>query len=256
MIGFRILIVLLVASITHEVHSENCPPSFPRNSAVIPTSKSWSEWQKWHRRFKQQARTERPPLVFLGDSITQGWTKEGIRTWNRFYKARGAANFGIAGDRTQHLLYRIQDGYFQENQPQVVVVMIGTNNIKGQRNTPRETVEGIEQVVSVLTKQLPTTQIILLGILPCGETASSQERLDATVVNVVLSEKEFGKTVLFLDLGQHFLERKGRISKEIMHDYLHLSAKGYQILANALEPSLKRLEPREEKSTSSSIQDH
>ncbi|MEQ8211306.1 MAG: GDSL-type esterase/lipase family protein [Lacipirellulaceae bacterium] len=241
MIGLRILIVLTAALSTVDTLGQNIKLPTSCHSAVVPASKDWSEWTKLHRRFKQQSSTERPRLIFLGDSITQGWTKEGLKTWNHYYNPLAAANFGIAGDRTQHLLYRIQDGYFLENQPEVVVVLIGTNNIKEQRNTPPETVEGIEKVVEVLAKQLPKTRILLLGILPCGESPTSQQRQDTAAVNLSLSQKSFGETVRFLDLGQHFLQSEGMISKEIMPDFLHLSSKGYQLLAEKLEPRLQQL---------------
>ena len=233
--------VLLVLIATAQVWSQSCLPFEEPHPAIVPVAQDWPDWRRWHHRYKEISKRDAPRVVFLGDSITQGWAREGKSSWNRHFSELPAANFGIAGDRTQHVLWRVADGCFQHSRPEVVVLLIGTNNIKEKRNTPRETVEGIKAVCDLLADRLPESQIMLLGLLPCGESAQSQQRVDAAIVNAELQATTFSQRVTYLDVSQDFVEPDGTISKQIMPDYLHLSAAGYEQFANAILPTLRQL---------------
>src|SRR5262245_10460605 len=131
-------------------------------ATVVPEPRS-GPWMDLHRDFLKRAESGNIDLLFLGDSITQGWG--GARkTWDRFYTPRKADNFGIGGDRTQHVLWRIQNGELAGIEPKVVVLMIGTNNASG--NTPDEIAQGITAIVGELRKRLPKSKILLLGVFP------------------------------------------------------------------------------------------
>jgi lysophospholipase L1-like esterase len=187
-----------------------------------------------HRDFLKRAENGNIDLLFLGDSITQGWG--GARkTWDRFYTPRKADNFGIGGDRTQHVLWRIQNGELARIEPKVVVLMIGTNNASG--NTPDEIAQGITAIVGELRKRLPKTKILLLGVFP-REPKPSPMRERLARVNEKIAKLDDGSNVRYLDIGKAFLSEDGTISKEIMPDYLHLSQKGYRVWAEAMEPTL------------------
>jgi lysophospholipase L1-like esterase len=193
-----------------------------------------------HKRFLDRGSPEQikkqgdVDLLFLGDSITQGWNDNAV--WKRHYGPRHAANFGIGGDRTQHVLWRIQNGELEHIRPKVVVLMIGTNNAGS--NGPDEIAQGVTTIVENLRKQLPKSKILLLGVFPRGPKAGTAVRDKLKSVNERISRLDDGSNVRYLDIGKAFLEEDGAISKEVMPDYLHLSLKGYQIWADAIEPTL------------------
>ncbi len=207
---------------------------------VVPKPRQ-GRWMDLHRSFVERAKQGHVDLLFLGDSITQGWNDNEV--WRRYYGPRNAANFGIGGDRTQHVLWRIQNGELDGIEPKVVVLMIGTNNASS--GTADEIAQGITAIVEELRHRLPKARILLLGIFPRGQKPdATREKLQA--VNAKIARLDDGSHVKFLDIGQSFLNEDGTISREIMPDYLHLSRKGYRIWADAMEPTLWSLldEPR------------
>jgi lysophospholipase L1-like esterase len=124
--------------------------------------------------------------------------------------------------------------------PKAAVVMIGTNNSNGEDNTPEQIADGVTAIVQTLRQRLPNTKILLLGIFPRGENFNPQ-RGKLTQINQVLAKLDDGKNVHFLDIGPKFLNPDGILPAEIMPDYLHLSKKGYEIWADAIEPKLTEL---------------
>src|SRR5207237_1337936 len=153
--------------------------------------------------------------------------------WQRFYAPRNPANFGIGGDRTQHVLWRIENGEVEGIKPKVAVLMIGTNNSRD--NTADEIADGIKAIVRRLQEKLPDTKILLLAVFPRGEKpGATRDKLNE--VNEKIASLGDGTRVTYLDIGKHFLNEDGTISKEIMPDFLHLSPKGYRIWADAIEP--------------------
>ncbi len=197
-----------------------------------------------HRGFLDRAKKgNKDPvdLLFLGDSITQGWHDNAV--WKRFYGPRNAANFGIGGDRTQHVLWRIQNGELEGIEPRVVVLMIGTNNASS--GTADEIAQGVTAIVTELRHRLPEARILLLGVFPRGQKPdATREKLQA--VNEKIAKLDDGSHVKYLDIGKAFLNEDQTISREIMPDYLHLTLKGYRIWADAMEPTLWSMldEPR------------
>ena len=179
-------------------------------------------------------------IEFIGDSITEAWEGAGTNVWREFYGKRKAINFGVSGDRTQHVLWRLENGQLDGIKSKVAVLMIGTNNSLGQDNTEAEILEGITAIVQQIRSRQPDTKIILLGIFPRGETFSTQ-RGKILQVNEALAKLDDGKRIFYIDFGSQLIESDGSISKAIMPDYLHLTEAGYRIWANAIESKLKRL---------------
>jgi lysophospholipase L1-like esterase len=179
-------------------------------------------------------------LLFIGDSITQGWENAGKEAWAGFFAPHNAVNLGIGGDRTQHVLWRLENAPLEGLNPEVAVVMIGTNNSNGEDNTPGQIAEGIAAIVSKLRESLPQTKILLLAIFPRGENFNPQ-RGKITQVNQVLQKLDDQRHVFFLDIGHRFLNSKGLLPASIMPDYLHLSPEGYQMWAEAIEEPLRQL---------------
>lgn len=215
--------------------------AFADHSAVTPATRGDQGWKTRAELLNQRVK-ENPDaqILFIGDSITQGWEGAGKQIWEKSYANRKAVNLGIGGDRTQHVLYRLQNGNLEGVKPKAAVVMIGTNNSNGEDNTPGQIAEGIRAIVKELRAKQPQMKVLLLGIFPRSENFTPQ-RGKITQINQVIQKLDDGKNVFYLDIGHRFLEEDGTLSAEIMPDYLHLSPKGYQIWADAIEPKLAEL---------------
>jgi beta-glucosidase len=216
-------------------------PEVHSNTAIVPVPRT--DWATNRQALVLQRAKEAPgdyDIEFIGDSITEGWEGGGKNVWSDFYGRRKVINFGVGGDRTQHVLWRFEQGQLDGIKAKVAVVMIGTNNSNNQDNTEAEILEGVTAIVQQIRTRQPDTKIILLGIFPRGATFSSQ-RGKILQVNEALAKLDDGKDIFYIDFGPQLIENNGSISKSIMPDYLHPNAAGYLIWANATEPKLKQL---------------
>ncbi|MCB1097383.1 MAG: platelet-activating factor acetylhydrolase IB subunit [Verrucomicrobiales bacterium] len=212
-----------------------------RHSAVNPVPRGDSWWKERAEMLNRSvADTSDTQLVFIGDSITQGWEGAGAKVWQERYASRKAVNLGIGGDRTQHVLWRLDNGNLEGIHPKAAVVMIGTNNSNGIDNTAGQIIEGVTAIVQRLRTAVPETKVLLLGIFPRGENFNDQ-RGKLLQINQVLAKLDDGEHVHFLDIGHRFVTAQGLIPQNIMPDFLHLTDKGYRIWADAIEPKLKEL---------------
>lgn len=204
------------------------------NTAAIAAPKN--DWMRKHDAFVERASKGDVDVLFLGDSITAGWNKD---VWKERYEPLKAANFGIGGDRTQNVLWRIQNGELEGISPKVVVLMIGTNNLSS--NTPPEIAEGITAIVKDIRQRKPETKILLLGVFPRAKDAGNGARPKIAEINQMISKLDDGAKVFYLDIGDKFLEPDGSISSETMPDFLHLSPAGYKTWADAMDSRLQEL---------------
>jgi len=214
------------------------------NNATNPVPRD-PAWVRRHEGFVKIAQAGGVDLLFLGDSITDFWRNRGSNVWNTYYSPRHAANFGISADRTQHVLWRIDNGELDGIKPKVLVLMIGTNNTGKEknglpRNSNQETIQGVQAVVTRIRAKLPETKILLLAIFPRGNFDDPQ-RAQVALINTVIAKLDDGQWVKFLDIGPQFLEADGTLPKSIMPDLLHPNARGYQIWADAIEPTLAEM---------------
>jgi len=216
-----------------------------QNTATNPVPRN-AGWLKRHEGFVQEAQKGGIDILFMGDSITDFWRNRGSNVWNQCYAPRHAANFGLSGDRTQHVLWRMDHGELDSIHPKVVVLMIGTNNTGKEndhltpRNTVPETAEGVQAVVNDIRARLPDSKILLLAIFPRG-TLDDPQRVQVALINTLIARLDDGRMVKFLDIGPKFLEFDGTLPRSIMPDLLHPNAKGYQIWADAMEPTLDEM---------------
>ncbi|MFL2861805.1 MAG: GDSL-type esterase/lipase family protein [Pirellulales bacterium] len=163
------------------------------------------------------------------------------KTWNKYYRKRKALNLGFSGDRTEHVLWRLDNGEFEEVQPKVVVLMIGTNNTGHRKDPPKAIAAGVEKIIERINTKSPTTEILLLAIFPRSEKAADPQRKNNDRTNALLEKLTKKDGVTYLDINERFLLPDGTLSKEIMPDLLHPKQKGYAIWAEAIEPSLRAL---------------
>lgn len=210
------------------------------HSAVKPVPRGEPWWQERHAAIDHRLKQTDTQLVFIGDSITQGWEGGGKQAWEKFYGPRKAVNMGIGGDRTQHVLWRLEHGNFDLVKPKLAVVMIGTNNSNGADNTAEEIGDGIVKIVKTLRAKQPQMKVLVLAIFPRGEKPSPQREKNAGA-SAIAAKLADDKDVFYLDIGPKFLEADGTLSKEIMPDLLHLNEKSYAIWAESIEPKVKEL---------------
>lgn len=225
------------------------PPAItvPRtNPAIVPVARTGGATNR-QAQVLQRAKDNPGPcdIAFIGDSITQGWEGNGKNVWTNYYGNRKCLNFGVGGDKTEHVLWRFENGQLDGIKPKAAVLMIGTNNSNKNRAgvedySEAEILEGIQAIISQIRTRLPETKLVVLGIFPRGKTFSTQ-RGKLLQINQALARAADGNMIHYIDFGSQLVEADGTISKEIMPDYLHLSPKGYEIWAQAIEPKLKEL---------------
>ena len=192
---------------------------------------STAAWKQRHEKHVLRAKEGNCDLLFVGDSITEGWG--GNAVWKKHFAPRKAVNIGIGGDTTQNVLWRLLNGEVDGLAPKAVVLMIGTNNFGLHGDAPGDVAKGVKAVVEALKKKLPSSKILLLGVFPRDEKPGTAGRKKILELNAALAKTE---GVDYLDFGAKFLTPEGALTKEIMPDFLHLSEKGYQIWADAIEP--------------------
>ncbi len=222
------------------------------HEAVTPADRAHVDW--WmprHEQVLERIRQGDVDLIMLGDSITHGWERNGKGLWDQYFEPRNAVNMGFGGDRTQHVLWRLQHGEVDGISPKLAILMIGTNN--SNSDSAEEVADGIKAVCAEIRARLPATDILVLAIFPRAMGSREQRELienGATYndqwarndqTNKLVSEIADNKTVYFKDINQSFLDEDGVLTREIMPDLLHLSEDGYRIWAEAIEPTVREL---------------
>jgi beta-glucosidase len=180
-------------------------------------------------------------VLFLGDSITEGWSGGGKAVWAKYYAPLDAANFGIGGDKTQHVLWRIDNGELDGISPKLVILLIGTNNIG---YPAEEILQADEKIIQEIHDKLPQSKLLILAIFPrADKRAGSPVLMQAKIkeVNKGLATLDDGSKTRFLDVGNVFLDADGNIPHDLMKDSLHPTDKGYQIWADAMNPLLNEM---------------
>jgi len=225
------------------------PDAVPLPATLVPCTqdRDWPtyDWAVRHAAVTKLAAEHKASLVFLGDSITQMFGGEphdrpqpGRDVWEQHYAKRNVVNLGYGYDFVENALWRLLHGEIDGAAAKAVVINLGTNNIT--RNAPEEVAVGVREVCALVHRKQPAAKIILMAIFPRGpKPDATRAKVDA--VNKLLSGLDGKDNVIFLDIGAKFLEPDGTITREMMGDFLHPTARGYEIWANALEPLLDKL---------------
>lgn len=201
----------------------------------------WMTIERWKRMHEEQmamAAKGDVDLMFLGDSITEGWPRD---IWDAHFGAWKAGNFGIGGDNTGNVLWRLQDKRMAKLSPKAIVLLIGVNNFGLCDEKPEQVFTGIKAVVAALRQQYPAARILLNAVLPTGELAQSERRQNVVKLNKMVATLDDGGKVMFRDYGASFVRPDGSIGTDIMGDHLHLTPKGYAIWAGVMLPDVKKL---------------
>ena len=212
------------------------------NPCIRPTG---SAQNSRHQSFLNLATNSDFDILFLGDSITDLWNVEadpqgnpgGKRVFNKYFGDMKVANFGISGDTTQGVLWRLQNGEGQGHKPKAVMLMLGTNNTGGASGT--EIAEGIGAIILELRKDFPDAKIMLLAIFPRGSGPSDSNRRKCEEANKIIAKLDDQKHVFFTNINSKFLDDKGGLIGFRTTDRLHPVEEGYEIWASSVAPTLK-----------------
>lgn len=238
----RIACAFALGAICHLSHALSPEPS---SGGTIPAKRTidypWmtvATWDRMHAEDVLIAEHDKVDVLFVGDSITAGWDWQ---LWEKHFKPLNAANFGIGGDGTANVLWRLQHGTIGQLQPKLIVLLIGVNNFGLYNETPEQVAAGVTAVVTQLQLAWPNSKILLNGVLPFKEKADATERTKVKKVNAIIAKLGDDKRIFFKNYGAALLQKDGSISPEIMADFLHPTPKGYQVWADAMLPDIKHL---------------
>ncbi len=228
-----------------------CAVSYPNaalgdDPSVAATKRGNPGFFEKHASFLRRANSGPAGVVFLGDSITQGWGSV-PEIWEKAWGKYQPANFGIGGDRTQHVIWRIEEGELDKVSPKAVVLMIGTNNTMD--DSAKDIAKANRKIVRMIHEKLPDTKILLLAVFPRGPRTMRGNVDDPwemrmkkiRAINADMAKLDNGDSIRFLDLGPKFTSADGTIAHAIMPDQLHLSPAGYQIWVEGMAPLLEEM---------------
>ena len=197
---------------------------------------------------RQQGRID---IYFEGDSITRRWGATDypnlLANWKQNFFGWNAADFGWGADRTQNILWRLQNGELDGVNPKVIVLLAGTNNVgntvppDGDDAKVAEITRGLEAIVQVMQVKAPDATIILMAIFPRNDNMAVMPEIDR--INANLAKLADGKKVRYLDINHKLVESGGHLFEGMMNvrDKLHPELKGYQVWADALKPIFTEL---------------
>ncbi|SMF26747.1 exo-1,4-beta-glucosidase [Alteromonadaceae bacterium Bs31] len=220
-----------------------CPDYKTRSISPEKLNEYWAVgwWEDRHKETLKRIKQGNVDVLFIGDSITQGWEGDGKAVWDKYYGSRNALSLGYGGDRTENVLWRLNHGEVDGISPKVAVLMIGTNNTGHRMEKPEFVANGIRKILDALAEKLPDTKILLLAIFPRGEMPDDPARVNNIAINTLIKDFADNKTVYYLDINEHFLGEGGKLSRDVMPDLLHLNAASYGVWAEKMEPTLQSL---------------
>ncbi len=217
------------------------------NSAVIPANHlDRKGWRERHYKLLEKVKSSNPKLIIIGNSIMQNLDNlENKIIWDLYLNSLDAINMGISGDRTENVIWRLQNGCLEGINPKVAILLIGTNNTDGNHyleiSTPEELSEGIWKICSIIREKLPETEIILLGILPYGYKPNHRDEINKATNKIISGFPHKESKINYCDLGYLFLNPNGSVNGKLMPDYLHPNVEGEKLLFETLAPTGSKL---------------
>ncbi len=221
------------------------PPAVSSTPAKTPPNVAESRGAGWEKSAlsmiaKAQANAATTELIFDGDSITDGWDKRGTPVWKARLSKYHPVDFGMSGDFTQSVLWRLAHGQAEGLHPKLIALLIGTNNMRFT-STPQEIADGVAEIIRQYQQRCPDAVILLQAIFPRAASPTDPYRLKVKATNELLAKLGDGKKVIYLDFGDKFLSPDGTLGKDLFPDLLHPNVKGYEIWADAIQPTLDQV---------------
>jgi lysophospholipase L1-like esterase len=199
-----------------------------------------------HQQLVAKAKSGGIDVYFLGDSITRRWGAldypEFLAHWKKTFHGWNAGNFGWGGDRTENILWRLENGELDDVNPKAIVILAGTNNVgreAGDDATVADVTRGLAAIVETCRRKTPAATIVLTAIFPRNDSPAFMPTLSR--INANLAKLADAKQVLFLDVNAKLADEKGTLREGMMVDGLHPTLKGYEVWAEGLRPILTEL---------------
>jgi lysophospholipase L1-like esterase len=245
-------LVLFTLGATPATQSDVPPWEMPAALTPIRLRKAWIPCYhvdqnqpelmlRMHDHFIGELQTQQPAVLFVGDSITGFWRRgANHKSWQDLIAPLNAYNLGVAGDLTENVLWRLQNGELAHIHPKVIVLMIGTNNL--WRDSAGDVAKGMDVILDTIHHATPDAKVLLLGIL---ERTDREARPDfeskRTEINKSLHDRADGKRIFYLYFGDKFLDQDGKLAHGFLADGLHPTPRGYQVWAEQIRPVLDDL---------------
>ncbi|MBU2945745.1 GDSL-type esterase/lipase family protein [Zobellia uliginosa] len=219
--------------------------SVKENPAAQSTQKNEDWWNERHQTIINRLQTN-PELILVGNSIFHSLEEEDRKEVKAKYLDRyRTLNMGISGDRTENVIWRLENGALEGISPKIAIVLIGTNNTDGNHylniSTPTELADGIYKICDLIHSKLPDTEILLMGILPYGYNANLRNNTNKATNQLISAFPEKNPKIHYIDIGSEYIDKNGKVNKELMPDYLHPNAEGHMLMFKALDSKIQNL---------------
>ena len=216
------------------------------NPAAIPTDKLSSNWWKERHELVIEKNKLNPELILIGNSILHSLDdSSSLMVWEKFLNQYNAVNMGFSGDRTENVIWRLQNGELDGINPKLAILLIGTNNTDGNHylniTKPKELADATWEICKIIHQKLPNTQILLLGIFPYGYKPNHRDSINKETNKITSGFPAKDNHIHYRDISAVFLDAESKVNKSLMPDYLHPNTEGYLLMFQALEDDISTL---------------
>ena len=216
------------------------------NPASIPTDKLANNWWKERHELVLEKNKLNPELILIGNSILHTLDDTSrIIVWEKYLDQYNAVNMGFSGDRTENVIWRLQNGEINGINPKLAILLIGTNNTDGNHylniTQPKELAEATCEICKIIRQKLPDTQILLLGIFPYGYKPNHRDNINKATNEIISGFPTKDNHIYYRDISPVFLDADKKVKKSLMPDYLHPNAEGHMLMFEALENDIINL---------------
>ena len=215
------------------------------NPAATAVTREGEWWPERHQAVLDKL-VSNPEMILIGDSIFHSLDNEDRQeVWTKYLDQYQTVNMGFSGDRTENVIWRLQNGSLENINPKLAVILIGTNNTDGNHflsiSTPDELAGGIWKICETVNQKLPDTKILLMGILPYGYTPNYRNNINKATNELISKFPEKNPSIHYIDIGHVYLDGENKVMGSLMPDYLHPNPEGHLLMFQALEDEISRL---------------
>ena len=216
------------------------------NPAAIPTNKLSDNWWKERHEMVLENNKSKPELVLIGNSILHSLDNtDRIEVWEKYLNKYNAVNMGFSGDRTENVIWRLQNGELDGINPKVALLLIGTNNTDGNHylevTQPKELAEATWKICKIIRQKLPDTEILLLGIFPYGYKPNHRDNINKATNKIISGFPAKDNHIHYRDISSVFIDDELKVKKSLMPDFLHPNAEGHLLMFQAIEDDISVL---------------
>nr|XP_027194396.1 platelet-activating factor acetylhydrolase IB subunit beta homolog [Dermatophagoides pteronyssinus] len=218
-------------------------------NSVLSSGKPWDPvpgeakyYQNIHQELLNQTKRfgSEIQVVFLGSSSISAWTLFGNEIWKNYYQKHQSYNYGVWGDRTENILWRIENGELDGLQPKLIVLEIGHWNIAKGEDSSADIAKATQIILKKLLKKLPNTKILLISIIPCDQQEDHMQKIDE--INNIIKNNSDNSKIFYLDVAKYFRNESGKLINEFhYHGMTTIDEKGYEKWHEIMKPMFEKL---------------